>query len=227
MPPPRRAMVVTAMIAAAVGLFARPSRVAAECPYVPPWPPITEAIPSAREIIVGEVVDDFDPSQLDTADGGPRTKALRVTEVLRGDRNVGDLVDIEELLPNWPWLKSSAEAAAIPSCSALQALPGEVVAIAFDARKPGGPMQAGEVTWNQPPTRYNAMGVLSAMEPSPDWGIERERVSLAQLRALASLPTTDAQPLEAEPLAADPWPLSVVIGLIAAALMLVRRTRRV
>lgn len=178
----------------AVWLLSRPAPAAAECMFVPPWPKITAAIPSARVIVVGDVVSDFDPSDLHVKDAASRTEALRVTAVLRGHVSVGDLVDEEFLLPNWPWQKTAGYPA-YPSCSYLQALPGERIAIAFDALQPGGLMQANGVSWDQPPTRYNAMGVLIAKPPSPGWGAERERVTLPQLIRLAGLPATDTTSL--------------------------------
>jgi hypothetical protein len=196
-----------AFLLAAMALATRPTPVAAECIFVPPWPAITTAIPSARVIVVGDVVADFDPSQLQTSDGGPRTKALRVTEVLRGPHTVGDLVDIQWLLPNWPWTVSSADLQAYPSCSYLQGVPGETIAIAFDALQPGQDLSVQdeiEINWHQPPTRYNAMGVIAAEEPSAEWGADRERVTLSQLRNLAALPAADTLGPADEP-RSSPW----------------------
>lgn len=216
-----RVLALAALAAAAAGV-ARPAPAAAECTFVPPWPPITEAVPSAREIVVGDIVTDFDPSQLKTLDGAPRSKALRVTEEIRGDRKAGELVDIQYLLPNWPWNKSSSNTAAYPSCSYLQALPGERIAIAFGAIHPAGQVTSGNVTWTQPRTVYSAMGVVIATPSTRDWGLERERVTVAQLRALAELPRTDTvEPTAMTPLAS--WLIEVMAGALAAAVVLRRR----
>lgn len=197
----------------AVSLLSRPAPAAAECMFLPPWPKITTAIPSARVIVVGDVVSDFDPSDLHVQDAASRTEALRVTAVLRGHLSVGDLVDEEFLLPNWPWQKTAGYPA-YPSCRYLQALPGERIAIAFDALQPGGLMQANGVSWDQPPTRYNAMGVLVAKPLSPGWGADRERVTLPQLIRLAALPATDTtSPPIPEQSGAWLW-IAIVAGLL-------------
>jgi hypothetical protein len=192
--------------------------------FLPPWPKITAAVPSAREIVVGDVVATFDPSQLHTADGGPRTKALLVTEEIRGDRKVGDLVDIQYLLPNWPWGRSSDQTAPYPSCSYLQALPGERIAIAFGAIHPRGPVTSGDFTWIQPRTTYDAMGVVIAKPPSAGWGAGRQHVTVAELRRLAALPATDAVAPSTELTPAMPWPLLVVVGIVAGIVVLRRRS---
>jgi hypothetical protein len=219
-----RLLLRTALLAPlfAMSLLSRPSYVAAECPFVPPWPRITTAIPSARVIVVGDVVSNFDPSDLHVADAASRTEALRVTAVLRGDVSVGDLVDEEWLLPNWPWGLPTAGWPAIPSCSYLQAVPGERIAIAFDALHPGGLMHDNGISWEQPPTRYNAMGVLIAKGASDGWGLERERVRLKQLERLAALPATDTasppNPDRSQPL---PW-IPLIGGLVAGLAFLAR-----
>jgi hypothetical protein len=168
---------------AILGLEASP--VSAECPYIPPWPKITPAITSAREIVVGRVVTDFDRAELHLSPNqGPRDYALRVTHVLRGGAHVGDLLDVQYLLPNWPQIKFSG--GVIASCTYLPAAPNEVIALAFDAMQPGGPMRNGDFQWVQPRTRFNAVGVIEASSSR-----ERERVTLRQLQALAALPQTD------------------------------------
>ena len=82
----------------------------------------------------------------------------------------------------------------IASCTYLRAAPGEVIALAYGALQPGGRMTSGDITWFQPPTRYQAVGVIHAdagrSEDYP-WSA-REVVTLAQLQHLASLPQTDA-----------------------------------
>jgi len=213
-------------IVALVIVLARPPAAAAECPFVPPWPPITIAIPSAEVIVVGDVIADFDPADLFTADGGSRTEAFRITTVIRGDKEVGELLDIQWMLPNWPWDKTSDDTPAYPSCSHLQAVPGETIALAIDALQPGVAMQTqDDVTWYQPPTRYNAMGVLVSIDPSGSWGADRERVTLSQLRELAGLPATDISMASIAQQQPRPSLLPIVVGLLAAAAVLLRRDR--
>ena len=56
-------------------------------------------------------------------------------------------------------------------------------------------MNDGTLRWVQPPTRYNALGIIrwdAAGEEGWDVWDDRERVTLAQLETLASLPQTDA-----------------------------------
>jgi hypothetical protein len=206
-----------AVAALAALLAAAP--VAAECTFVPPWPRLTEAIPSARVIVVGEVVDAFDPSELDLPPGqAPRDVALRVMEVLRGDARTGDLLDVQYLMPNWPWAPlHDRSGQAHPSCRGLAARPGEVIALAFDALHPGGPMRRGSDTWFQPPTRYNAVAVVDGRFTS-----DRERVTLDQLRALAALPATDVEAAAGGPA----WPSDLAV-VVAAGLGLIAITVRV
>jgi hypothetical protein len=161
--------------------------------YLPPWPDITPAIPTARAIVVGEIVTDFELADLHLGpDQGPRDYALRVTEVLRGDARPGDLIDMQYLGANWPQTRYlGGDGTTAASCTYLRAAPGEVIALAFDALQPGGPMSENGTKWIQPPTRYNAVGVIKGPggNAGTDW--YRERVTLRQLRYLASLPATD------------------------------------
>ena len=186
---------VAAFVAALAGTVLVVEPVAAECPYLPPWPPITTAIPTAQEIVVGEVVTDFAAADLDLpANQQLPDYALRVTHVLRGDARPGDVLDVQYLLPNWPQVKVAGVSGTLVSCTYLRAAPGEVIALAYGALQPGGRMTSGDVTWSQPPTRYQAVGVIHADAGRSDdypWS-EREMVTLAQLQHLASLPQTDA-----------------------------------
>lgn len=187
-------LIASAAAFAAAGLDVAP--VAAECPYLPPWPAITTAIPTAREIVVGEIVTEFDPDDLHAEPGGGVPDfVLRVTHVLRGAEEVGDLLDVQYLYPNWPQTRVAGESYTLASCTSLPVAPGEVIALAFDAVQRGGPMRDSDVEWTQPPTRYNAVGVIKWNAPGHDdveiWQ-QRERVSLSRLSTLASLPPTDA-----------------------------------
>lgn len=218
--------VAIAFVAAASVIMLRAFPVAAECPYLPAWPPITTAIGTARVIVVGQIVSDFDQADLHLGvSQGARDYALRVTEVLRGDASVGDLLDVQYLSPNWPQTRVAGITDALASCNYLHTVPGEVIAIAFDALQPGGRMTDGDQTWIQPPTRYNAVGVIRTTEPfdedmSPQH--DRELVTLRQLRSLASLPMTDTvQPARDS---SDRAPIILVVGL-AAGLLALRRFR--
>jgi hypothetical protein len=196
--------------------------VRAECVYVPPWPPITEAIRSARLIVIGEVVTDFAEADVDFRENpGPRDYALLVAEVLRGRAAQGDLIDVQYLLPNWPQtILGDDGGPPTPSCTSLRTEPGEVIALAFDALHPGGPMREGGHEWVQPPTRYHAMGIVA---PGPSDGLweGRERVNVDQLRALAWLPQTDIGPV-APPAQGEPV---VLLAAMTGAWLTVRRFR--
>jgi len=221
------APVLIALAAAMVALGIQPWPTSAECPYVPPWPEITTAIPTAREIVVGEIVTEFNEADLSLGAGqGSRDYALRITHVLRGGARPGDLLDIQYLLPNWPWTHFTGADGPTASCSHLRAAPKEVIALAFDALHRGGPMRAGDEAWTQAPTRYSAVGVVKG--PVGIYGTDtyRERVTLRQLEHLASLPPTDAAVPAPRKAAVLPGSLLVVTGLVAFAFGL-RRFRLV
>lgn len=196
----RHAAAVLFAVAAAItilGTHAWP--VSAECPFGDAaWPEITPAIPTARLIVVGDVVADYDHEALHLGpDQETRAWVLRITHVLRGDARPGDLLDIQFLLPNWPQTHYSGADGPSPSCTYLRAAPGEVIALAFDALQPGGPMSANREEWIQPPTRYSAVGVIKGPGGNNGTGGYRERVTLRQLKTLAALPPTDtATPMQ-------------------------------
>ena len=202
----------------AIALGASPVR--AECMYLPAWPEITPAIPTARAIVVGEIVTDFELADLHLGPNqGPRRYALRVTEVLRGDARPGDLIDVQYLVANWPQIRYRAsDMTSEASCTYLRAAPGEVVALAFDALRPGGPMSTNGVEWIQPPTRYNAVGVIKG--PGGDAGTDfyRERVTIRQLRFLATLPATDTADRVSPSTPASGANLLLIVGAIGLVL---------
>ena len=199
---------------AILGLVASASPVAAECTYIPPWPAVTDAIRSARAVIVGTVVTDFDATDLGLAPGASRHQALRVTEVVRGDYKVGELVDIEYLDPNWPW-SGSPDTAPIPSCNGGPGRPGDVIALALDAVQPAQRLADGSFSWWQPRTPYNAVGVV---EVGPQGLKEREAVTLAEVRRLAALPQTDTLAEAPRGGTTSPAILALLAGSIGAAL---------
>ncbi len=189
-----------------------PATVSAECSFIPPWPKITPALLSAREIVVGRVVSDFAQAKLHLeADQGARDYALRITEVLRGPRKPGDLMDIQYLRANWPWARSYAHSDHYPSCSYIRTAPGEVIAVAIGAVMPRGLVTSGGQQWVQPKTRYNAMGVIKAVLRG------RERVTLEYLRAAAEYPQTDTAEL-ATPRSNGP-DTPRMVGLLAVGLL--------
>lgn len=157
----------------------------AECPFVPPFPRAEPAITSAEEVIVGDLISasevdlDLGPNQ------GPRTMAMRVTEVLRGPTAVGDLLDVEYLEPNWPWIKyRGGNGEAVPSCTYLlmEANVGDSIALALRAVQPRQRLEVDGVSWMQPETTFNAMTKI------------RDPRQLAEIRRLAALPETDMAP---------------------------------
>jgi hypothetical protein len=172
------------------------SRAAAECPYVPDFPPITGAIRSASEIIVGEVttVKGIDWStEFD----------LRIDHVLRGDARVGDVRHIVNLEPHWPYETFNGHV--IESCTLLRAHPGDVIGIAYDALAPDGH------------TRYNAAGWLKG-------SVEGfQQTTLARIESLAALPETDAVvpgPDHQKP--SEPPAIPILLGTLTAVLSLRR-----
>jgi hypothetical protein len=215
-------LIAFATATSVIGLGAVPVR--AECMYLPPWPDITTAIPTARAIVVGEIVTDFELADLHLGpDQGSRDYALRVMEVLRGDARPGDLVDMQYLEANWPQTRyAGGDGTTAASCTNLRAAPGEIIALAFDALQRGGPMSENGTNWIQPPTRYNAVGVIKG--PGGTAGTDRYRqpVTLGRLRALAALPPTDTgDPLVRARNGAGSGPLFVA-GLIGLALAMWR-----
>jgi hypothetical protein len=204
-------LLASAAAISVVGLGAAPVR--AECMYLPPWPSITEAIPTAQRIVIGEVIPATEADLRLDPDQGPREHGLRVTHVLRGGSRPGDLLDIQYLLPNWPQTRyQGGDGTSAPSCTYLHAEPGEVIALAFDALEPGGPMTEHGVSWIQPPTRYNAVGVLFGPAGEAEW--VREPVTLPRLVDLATIAPVDADPPAApSPDASNLLLLAAVVGL--------------
>jgi hypothetical protein len=154
---------------------------AAECPFIPQFPRAEPAIRSAREVIVGDLV----PATAAALGVGPnqeREMAMRVTEVLRGPKAVGDLVDVQYLEPNWPWFKvRGGNGQAFPSCTYLgmKATIGDTIVLALGAVQPRQRLEVEGVSWIQPRTTYNAMTKI------------RSSAKLAEIRRIAGLPETD------------------------------------
>jgi hypothetical protein len=190
------------LVAALALSMSRPSVALAECTFIPPYPPITKAIPSARDIVVGTVVD-----------GDPAAR-LRVTEVLRGEHQVGETLSLD-IAPNWPWNRFETYPP-YPSCRSLYANVGEVIALALHARQPAQRIRPTDgVSWEQPATIYNAMGVIVAKPGGPGLGEDREVVSLRELRSLAAMPQTDAIGVPARPATGDSSPIPIILVIVA------------
>ena len=193
---------------------------AAECPFIPPFPRAEPAIRSAEEVIVGELVRasaadlDLGPNQ------GPRKMAMRVTEVLRGPKTVGDLVDVEYLQPNWPWTKyRGGNGRAFPSCAYLvmEANVGDTIALALGAVQHRQRLEAGGLSWLQPRTTFNAMTKI------------RSPALLAEIRRIAGLPETDMTPdvVAASAVRTElSWPVAFAVGVVGGAVAWWRAGRR-
>jgi hypothetical protein len=160
--------VLAAAVLAAIGTFSASTPAKAECTYVPPYPPVTEAARSAREIIVGTVIENVGGQFADFR--------LRIDHVVRGSAQVGDIRRVTYLYAKWP-LETLANGEAIAPCEAIVASRGNVIALAFDAIAPDGK------------TRYNAISWISGQ---PEFNYEFETTTLAKLQALADLPQTDS-----------------------------------
>jgi hypothetical protein len=162
----RPALVFASAVLAVIGTFSTSSPAKAECPYVPPYPPVTEAARSAREIIVGTVIENVGGQFADFR--------LRIDHVLRGPAQVGDIRRVTYLYAKWP-LETLANGEAIAPCEAIVASRGNVIALAFDAMAP------------DLKTRYNAISWISGQ---PEFNYEFETTTLTKLQALADLPQT-------------------------------------
>jgi hypothetical protein len=186
-------------------------RAAAECAFIPPFPRAEPAIQSAKEVIVGELVP---ASAADLGLGsneGPRTMALRVTEVLRGPKTVGALVDVQYLQPNWPWTRYQGDGArAFPSCTylSMEVKVGDRIVLALGAVQPRQRLEMESLSWIQPRTTFNAMTKI------------RSAARLAEIRRIAGLPETDMHPqvVAASEGRPDPmWPVVCAIGIVGGA----------
>jgi hypothetical protein len=160
---PRWVIGLTFAVVALVGL-AHPAPVRAECLWYP-IPPATDAARSAREVIVGTVIENIDGELYDFR--------LRIDHVLRGPAHVGDVRRFTLLFPGWPF--ATAGGKLDPPCEPIPGWKGNVIAFSLDALAPEG-------------TRYNAASWISGRLP-----IYRDvpRTTLARMRQIAGLPPTD------------------------------------
>lgn len=147
----------------------------AECPYFV-IPPATGAAGSARELLVGTVVENVGGQVADFR--------LRVDLVLRGSARAGEVRLVSQLYPGWP-PGFNADGTVVlddqgrPSmpCAPIRAWRGNVIALALGALAPDGR------------TRYNAASWISGDVPF-ETGLPR--TTLAEIRRLAGVPDTAA-----------------------------------
>lgn len=195
---------LTALAIAAMAATALSATVLAECPYLPPYPAATEAAPSAREIVVGTVIENVNGQYADFR--------LRIDRVIRGSARVGEVRRITSLFPGWP-LDRTTDGTVIAPCQPIYASAGDVVALALKAVAPDGQ------------TRYNAVSWISGTavlrQPS-----DFEFTTIAILEAAAQLPATDTTPPDGKPSQdRSVQGLVTVAAAVFAGLALVRRLR--
>ena len=188
--PHRCAMLGVAMALTALGLLAGPAPASAECPYFP-IPPATEAARSAREVIVGTVIENVGGDIFDFR--------VRIDHVLRGPASVGDVRRFEALYPGWP-LTETSDGTLIAPCEPIPGSTGNVIAFALDALAPDGT------------TRYSAASWIAG-----DLTINRDvpRTTLAEMQRLAALPATDTTDAVATVAAMDRPTIDPVVVLLA------------
>jgi hypothetical protein len=189
-----------------------PTVVHAECPYLA-MPSATDAARSAREVIVGTVVENIDGQLYDFR--------LRIDHVLRGDANVGDVRRFDFLYPGWPPLQDergnvllNVEGKPIMPCEAIPGAEGNVIVLALGALAPDGR------------TRYNGASWISDDRPRADL----PRTTLAEITRLATMPDTATPSMPAGAARTQQWgqfPVALASGLagVLAVLLLCLRLR--
>ena len=159
-------MGVVASLLAWLGTFGVASVARAECPYFV-IPPATDAAGSAREVVVGRVIENVGDQLFDFR--------LQIDHVLRGPANVGDVRRFDSLYPGWPLLELG-DGTKIAPCEPIPGWEGNVIALSLDALAPDGM------------TRYNAASWISG-----DLPINRDlpRTTLPEMVRLSEMPPTD------------------------------------
>ena len=174
--------------AALIVLSSAPTEVAAECTQVDRWPSFRTIAPSAKVIVVGEVLANPE----DTAGYVTTGFRLRVDEVLRGRS--------EAVLEFREAVTSGLPLTICPGDSVLYVRHGDRLAMAFGGRYPevDGPVTS-----------------IAFLDGEPDSfllpGIER--LTLDEVRSVAGLPPTDTRPA-GEGRAESPAVALLLVGLI-------------
>ncbi len=216
---------VSSLLAVAVvAVLVAPSPVVAECTFVPSLPRVSMAAGTAKELFVGEVVENG--LWNDRPAGFIFT--VRIDEVLRGAAKVGELREFSWVEPNWPMAKFG-NAKPFPACTYLYGTVGETVILALRARTSGGMIRDGAQSWYQPPTTFSTVGVAKGSALDPDAPYERQVLSLDRLRELAALPppSSDAAPTTGpSPSLSGPDPRLAVVAVVALLVGLARPLAR-
>jgi hypothetical protein len=190
----RRVAGAASLLLGVAAFLATASPAAAECTVVDAWPSFSEAVTTAKRIVIGKVVKPYDQP-----DGARRTIRFefRVDEVLRGRSR--QVIEFRHGVYSGIPLRCRD--------SLLRPRVGDVLALAFDARFPQYPDPVlGVAFLNRNPTRWDRFTM-------PNIG----HVSRAQVRALAALPrapVTDVEPRVVKPDPAVPGAPLLLIGAI-------------
>jgi hypothetical protein len=164
---------IIGVAASATLLLAGPQAARAECPYFV-IPPATDGAGSAREVIVGTVIENVE--------GQLHDFRLRIDHVLRGGARVGEVRRFSFLYPGWPPNRNgdgttilTDEGKPFMPCEPIPGAEGNVIALALGALAPDGK------------TRYNAASWISGRLPVNH---DLPRTTLAEIKRLAAMPDT-------------------------------------
>jgi len=170
--------------------LATPTSVHAECTFNG-IPPATEAARTAREIIVGTVVQNYYGSIDDFR--------LRIDHVLRGRARVDEFRHFKAVLPGWPLSTYPFQGKRYPPCSPIPGRKGDFMVFALDALAPDGE------------TRYNAASWIRGRNVY-DW--DGPKTTLAEMRRLAALPQTDTLGVTSDPSSSRSQLRSATLALV-------------
>jgi hypothetical protein len=189
-----RRITAVASVAATLALSATPLPALAECTQLDPWPSFREAARSAKTIVIGRVVESFDPPSSSFI----VTFALRVEEVLRGTS--------PERLEFREGVLSGLPLTVCPSDSILRVSMGDRLAMAFDATYEG---------IDEP------VIAIAFLRRTPDESLMpgMERLTADQVRFVSSLPPTDTESRAQTPGREFPW-IPITLGLVAGLISL-------
>jgi hypothetical protein len=206
-----RLATIAGLAALATLLLASPQVARAECPYFV-IPPATDAVRSAREVIVGTVIENVGGQLFDFR--------LRIDHVLRGGAHVGEVRRFTFLYPGWPPARTdkgvilNGDGTPFMPCEPIPGSKGNVMVLALGALAPDGR------------TRYNGASWIAGRLPVNQ---DLPRTTLAEIKRLAAMPDT-ATAAEIEQLAAQPPgdrrpPLALGSALGLGAIVAWRRAR--